>query len=268
MSSTLPTLLAGLTLLVPAQEAAPRPDPALQDGLRRVLEAATPEAQRAALDFLRANAGPAHGRLVPQVFLFLEGAQGTREAMLAGFVLDQLAVPPADAVAALVPLLASDDPARRAGLARVLSQYEDPSLERGSDFSLYRPFLEQEPAPGLVRHLYEADPDAALLALTRARVQAQAELRALLLAGHELADLRWRLLHGFLQEADLPRATAERSASLELLARHPHWWARCAVVQLAREQPGLRALLPLEALAADAHPLVRELARAALEPGR
>ena len=260
MASTLSTLLAGLTLAVLPQEAAPRPDPALQDGLRRVLQAATPEAQRAALDFLRANAGPAHARLVPQVFLFLEAARETREAMLAGFVMAELAVPPADAVAALVPMLATDDAGRRAALGRVLSEYEDPSLDRGSDFSVYRPFLEAEPPPGLVRHLYEADPDAALLALTRAQVREQAELRALLLAGHELADLRWRLLHGFLPRADLPGAAAGRAASLELLAHHPRWWARCAALQLAREEPGLRALLPLEALASDAHPLVRELA--------
>lgn len=267
MGPTIPALLASLALLVP-QDANPRPDPALQAGLRRVLDAASEAEQRAALDFLRANAGPAHARLVPQVFLFLEAARGTREAMLAGFVLAELAVPPADSVAALVPMLESDDPERRTGLAGVLTEYEKPSIDRGSDFSSYRPYLEAEPPPGLVRHLYEADPDAALLTLIRAQVRETAELRALLWAWHELADLRWKLLYGFVERGALPAAASAVAPSLETLARHPRWWARCAAAQLAREEPALRSLVPLAALREDAHPLVRALARAAAETGR
>lgn len=265
MSPTIPAWLASLTLLVPlqAQDAAPRPDPGLQDGLRRVLAAASAAEQRAALDALRANAGPAHGRLVPQVFLFLEASRDTREAMLAGFVMAELAVPPADAVAALVPLLESDDPARRAALARVLAHYENPSIDRGYDFSVYGPLLEREPPSALVRHLYETDPDAALLALSRAQVREPAELRPLLWAWHELADLRWKLAFGFLDRTQLPGAAPELAGTLDALARHPRWWARCAAAQVACEEPALRGLVPLDALARDGHPLVRALALAA-----
>lgn len=264
----IPALLATLFLLAPQaeREASLRPEPLLQDGLRRVLNAASPEEQGAALEFLRANAGARHERLVPQLFLWLEAAPDTREAMLPGWVLEELDVPAADAVAALVPWLEGEDPTRRAALARVLSQYESPALDRGADFAVYRPFLEREPSLGLVRHLFETDADAALLALTRAQVSDPAELRALLWAWHELADLRWKLRFGFLARAELPRAAPEAVEVLGGLARHARWWARCAAAQLAREEPALRELVGLDALVRDVHPLVRALALAAREP--
>ena len=264
-------VLALPALQEPAREAAPRPDAELQDGLRRLLSATTPEAQRAELDFLRAKGGTEHELLVPQLFLFSETAHDTREAMLAGVVLDQLHVPAEHVVAALVPLLEnleSKDRTRRAALARALSQYEDISIERGADFAIYRPYLEHEPPLGLVRHLFETDPDAALLALTHAQVREIPELRALLWAGHELADLRWKLRFEFVAREELPRAAPEAAESLATLARHGRWWARLAAAQLLLEEPGMRQAVSLDALARDVHPLVRELAAAAADEKR
>jgi hypothetical protein len=237
----------------------------LQAGFRAVLDAPTPEAQDAVFAALRANGGPRHERLVPQLVLLAEESRDTRTGMLPGVIVERLAIPAADVVAALVPLLASEDPARRAQLARMLAHYEDHSLERGADFSVYRPFLEGEPPAPLVRHLFAADPDAALRALVRAQVREHEELRALLWAWHELADLRWKLRFGFVAPGDLPRAAPEAAGELQALARHPRWWARLAAARFAADEPAARALVPLDALAADAHPLVREhatLARA------
>src|SRR5262245_14387984 len=154
----------------PGSSGLPSPDPALQAGLRQVLAARDPTEQRAALELLRAGAGPAHARLVPQLFLFLQEAHDTREGMLPGLVLKELAVPAGDVVGALAPLLEGADRPLRRALGRVLSQYEDRSVERGADFSVYRPMLEREPPPGLVRYLVESDPHAAFLLLARTQV--------------------------------------------------------------------------------------------------
>src|SRR6185295_12782454 len=137
----------------------PLSDPALRAGILAVRDAKSESDQRRALEALRANAGERHERLVQQLFFLSQDATDTREAMLAGFVIHALPIPPADVVRALVPLLESDDPGLRAALGNVLSEYEDRSLDRGASFTPYAAWLEREPPPGLVRHLFETDAD-------------------------------------------------------------------------------------------------------------
>ncbi len=264
-------LLTALCLVPAAQEAAraglPAPDAALQAGIRRLLSSASAEEQRAALEALRASAGVEHELLVPQLFLFSHQATDTREAMLLGFVLAELAIPPAHVIRALVPLLETADRPLRQALGNVLSEYEDRSLDRGASFTVYRPLLELDPPLGLVRHMFETDPGAALLALARAQVSDPAELRPLLWAEHELADLLWKVRFGFVARAGLPLSAPEALEQLELLARHPRWWARLYAAEIANQEPALRSAARAQQLQRDAHPLVRALAGAP-EEGR
>src|SRR6185295_10265548 len=99
----------------------PLSDPALRAGILAVRDAKSESDQRRALEALRANAGERHEPLVQQ--------------------------------------LESDDPGLRAALGNVLSEYEDRSLDRGASFTPYAAWLEREPPPGLVRHLFETDAD-------------------------------------------------------------------------------------------------------------
>jgi hypothetical protein len=261
-----------LALLVPAalpaaQQATvlPRPDPALQAAIRRVTAPTDEADQTEALAELRERAGPAHAALVPQLFLFSFAASDTREGMAMGVVLDALAVPAGDVVRALVPLLESEDPAVHAEVGNALSEYEDRSIERGADFGVYRPYLEgpeRDVPAGLVRHLFSVDPGAALRALARAQVRDPAELRALVWAEHEIADVIWKLRHGFRTGAELARTEPEALEQLALLARNRRWWARLHAVRVAADEPALAAAVPLAELVDDPHPLVREAASA------
>jgi hypothetical protein len=258
-------LLAFTARALPAAQQAtvlPRPDPALQAAIRKVTAPRDEADQASALAELRERAGPAHAALVPQLFLFSFGANDTREGMALGVVLDALAVPAGDVVRALVPLLESEDPAVRAEVGNVLSEYEDRSIERGPDFGVYRPYLEGEPPVGLVRHLFEVDPGAALLALARAQVREPTELRALVWAEHEIADVVWKLRRGFRTGAELARTEPEALEQLALLARHPRWWARLHAARTAADEPALRTAVSLDELANDPHPLVRATASA------
>lgn len=260
----------GARLATPVRQEQPslealRLDPGIQAEIRAVLEAKDLAAWRLALDTLEASAGPGHGRLVPQLFLFSRRATDTREAMFFGVVRRELRLPDEHIVRALVPLLEAPDTALRRDLGGVLSEYEGRSAERGADFSVYRPYFQVDPPLGLARHLFETDPDAALLALARARGTEPGELRGLLWAQHEVADARWKLLHGYLAPEELTRAEAGALGELAGLARHPRWWARLYAARVALEEPAMRAAARLDALVEDAHPLVRECARAAAE---
>jgi hypothetical protein len=262
LNTNLATLaLAALLQAAPAlQGTRPVPDPALQAGIERLL-AATDEAEhRAALAALEVAGGDEHERLVRELFHFGRAATDTREAMLLGVVLAELRVPAAHVVRALVPLLESDDARLRRDVGGVLSEYEDRSLDRGASFTVYRDLIAAGPTPGLARHLFETDPGAALLALAHAQVTDPAELRALLWAEHEVADLRWRLARGFLAPDVLDARAAAALRELGFLARHPRWWARLAAAEVARAEPALRAGVPLEELRRDEHALVRAAA--------
>lgn len=237
-------------------------DAALQNAIHALLDASSAEQQEHAFDSLLADAGPRHERLVRQLYLFSETSASTREGMLFGVVLERFSIPPTHVIAALVPLLEGAEAQRRAGIGGVLSQFEDRSIDRGANFDAYRPFLSGAAPSGLTRYLFETDPDAALSALVRTNGANQT--RDLLWAQHELADLRWQLNFGYLSRADLPGSAApEHLAQLEFLSRHELWWARLAAVQLVLDEPGLRSAVPLDALAQDAHPVVKELALAA-----
>lgn len=257
----LPLVVLALGLAAHAQQAEkdlmPRSDPRLQAGILGVLDAKDEVGQRRALEALRAQAGSAHERLVLQLFVLLQTATDTREAMLAGFVIQALPIPPEHVIRALVPLLESEDRALRAAVGNVLSEHEHRSLERGANFSAYRPLLAQAPPTGLVRHLFETDAGAALLELTHLEVTDSAELRALLWAEHEVTDALWKLERRYVSTAE-PEALAQ----LATLARHPRWWARLYAAEVARREPALRAAVPLEQLRRDAHPLVRAVAEA------
>ncbi len=238
-------------------ERLPRADPVVQAAIRGVLEANSVELRRSALEALRAQAGARHERLVPQLFLLLQQATDTREGMAFGVLAATLPIPPRDVIAALVPLLESEDRGLRAALGNVLAEYEDRSAERGASFTVYREFLGQGASHGLVRHLFETDPGAALLELAQLEVHDPAELRALLWAEHEVADSLWKLERGFVSVAE-PEALTELAG----LARHPRWWARLYALAVAERAPALRAGLPLAELREDEHAWVRAAAGA------
>ena len=164
-----------------------------------------------------------------------------------------------------MPLLESPDRALRQALDGVLSEYEDRSIDRGASFSIYRAFLERpegELSLGLVRHLVETDPGAALLALARAQVSDPSELRSLLWAEHEVADVLWKLRFGFVEREELASRAPEALAQLDFLSRHPRWWARLCAAEVAGLEPALRSAARMEELGRDDHPLVRDAALA------
>jgi hypothetical protein len=273
ITTRIATLLLLAAGLVSARQqttaASPALDRVLQDRIHKLLDAKSESDQRAALDRLRAEAGPAYSRLVPQLFLFSEAARDTRDAMAMGFVLRELAIEPRDVIAAMVPLLESDDPARRAAVGNVLSEYEDRSIDRGASFSAYREILEHGRPTGLVRHMLEVDPGAAFLAVLRAEVRDPAELRPLLWAWHQVTGLQWERRFGYVSDEALARGEPrEPRAQLAMLAAHPRWWARAFAARVAREEPLLLGDARASDLVSDPHPLVRELAGQALQQAR
>lgn len=266
-----------LTLPQPAQQVVPARDEALWGTVEQWLAAGSPAARRGPTEALEARLAPdTRAATIQQLFLFSAAGEDTRHGMAFGVLRQTLALADGDVVDALVPLLDADDPALRQALARTLAAFEDPSVERGPDFSVYRPRLEarrargQEYERGLVRHLFTVDAHRAfqlLLALEPRTPETFEGLRALLLAEHRVEDARWRLAFRFDTAGTLEAAPFD---ALRALAASPRACARLYAARVLVLEPALRAAVPVETLLDDADPIVRELAaeRRALEEPR
>ncbi len=243
----------------------PARDPALQSAIRSALQAGDEKELESSLDTLRRLAGPDHRDLVPQLFLFSKDATDTREAMAFGVLVAQLRIPAQHIIRPLVPLLESSDRELRREIGNVLSEFEDRSVDHGPSFSIYRPLLEAQAragqgfALGLARYLYETDPGAAFLLFLRIQVTAPEELKPLLWAEHAVGETLWKQRFGFLRPNEVEPEAVEQ---LRWLAHHPHWWARLYAAQILSRHPAFRAVVPVEELQRDPHPLVREAAAA------
>lgn len=256
-----------LALPQPAQQVVPARDEALWGTVEQWLAAGSAEARRGPTEALEARLAPeTRAATIQQLFLFSAAGEDTRHGMALGVLRQTLALADGDVVDALVPLLDADDVDLRRALARTLSAFEDPSVERGPDFTVYRARLEARRAQGeefergLVRHLFTVDAHRAfqlLLALEPRTPETFEDLRALLLAEHRVEDARWRLAFRFDTAVTLEAAPLD---ALRMLAASPRACARVYAARVLVLEPGLRAAVPAELLLEDANPIVRELA--------
>lgn len=235
---------------------------AAQATIREAL-AADESGRAAALEKLR-GAVREPAALIPQLVYFSAHASNTRDGMAAGGLLTGLQFSEREIIQALIPLLGVDDARFQKSARGILGALEGRTDERTPDFSIYRDFVEdalranQQPPEAFIRYLYEADPGQALLLMMRASgVRDPQRLKAILWAEHTVADTLWRQRFGFLQRHEaLPAALQE----IEKLAGDRDWWARLYAAAVIRQHSALRPKGALEALRADPHPLVRDLA--------
>jgi len=262
-------------------------DPKLQLLIMRALNAPSEADISKNLDLLRKLDGPNYEKLVPQLLYYSmhgtdpEGHRGVKEAMALGLIAGHLKIRKDKIVSALIPYLETEDQEVRKGLRGVLAEYEPRSPETSTDFSYYGATIEgcfrnsTELPLGLVRHMFEKDPGAALITFMRAipaRDRAttaqilsaerlgtplpdRATARQILWAEHLIADVLWKHEHKFLSpdQIDPPVAT-----ELEKASRSSHWWVRLYVAKIMRRHPGFRQPELIERLKKDAHPLVRK----------
>jgi hypothetical protein len=233
----------------------------VQTAIALRVTAASEPATRQALNELRGFAEAAPERFVRQLVHYSSHAASLPDAMAAGAVLHELAIPEHVIVHALVPLLGTTDDALDRSIRSILGGYEGRAPGRRPDFSAYRELIERavrngaEPPTALISHLYAADAGEALLTLMRAyQLRDPAELKRMLWAEHVVSDVLWKQQYGF-----LPPDQVEGGAAAELagLSSHRSWWVRLYVSEIMRQHPAFRQPKVVERLRRDAHPRVR-----------
>lgn len=236
-------------------------DATWQTAIADVADAATADDRRAALGLLDAWDDATHTTLVQQLAYYAAHARRTQQALAAGAILRELQVSDDAIIAALVPLLGTDDAALEQTVRNLLGGFEGRGPGRRPDFSAYRALIAarvaagQEPPSGLIRYLYASAPGEALLTLMRAyQLREPAELQRILWAEHVVADALWQQRNGFVnRDADTPAA----AAALADLATHDAWWVRLYVAEVMAQHAAFRQPQLVARLRSDPNPLVR-----------
>ena len=239
------------------------PDPRIQAAIERAARAESEADFAAAVDALAKLAGPSHSALVPQLVAYTLQQRDTRAAMAPAVIRARLGITDVQLVEGLLPYLATSDTQQRAQLANWLA-----GIDGGSgaprDFSVYRSVIEARraaPPLGLVRYMYESDPDAGAAVLTEIYA-APADRRSQREARRPVADA-WAAQRAARLSAE---QIAAARAALAALAKDPAWWQRLYAAVTLTEIPELPTPELIGALQVDAHPLVREIGGAAGRP--
>lgn len=212
------------------------PDAAMQQALARIATAQSNDELAAPLAVLEARGGDDFSALVPQLLYFSMRATDVRAGMTAAVVVDRLHITPAQQLRAVVPYLATPDPALQRELRNLFDQIDGGSAAEPPDFAPFAALLRDGAAPALlIAYMLETAPDQALPRLADAYV-ADAAARATLLA------------------------KARSDAEFTRLAQDKTWWVRLYVVERMRQAPRLENAALLQQLRDDPHPAVRAAA--------
>lgn len=246
------------------------PDPAIQTAIQGLILSETDDGIDEHLRVLREESGDRFSRLIPQLLYHAQRADGMRERMLPGFIIEELGIADRQLVFALIPFLGTGDADVEETVRDWLRGTEDRSPLRPSDYSHYQAFLEAEvrhgndPPRGLVGHMYESEPGLGLLTLMRSYIRYNpAETKPILWAEHLVADVLWKWKHGFL---DRGKVEPEALEALEELAQHSRWWARLYVAEIMREHPKFRTDDLIAGLVVDEDASVRAVVLSFVTP--
>ena len=174
--------------------------------------------------------------LVLQLIYFSAHTKNEREAMLPGVILEQLAVPNLIFVEVCLPLLDSNDEAVRKQASDWLSR-ADYNPKGGVDFSRYESILREKkenPPQGLIRYMYNRNPQAAVVTVSRVYGQDKSE--------SEVAA----------------KAKSGVKESVDYFSGRPEWWAHLYVAVMMEKEPYLQTPEMVKKLEQDPNPLVCE----------
>lgn len=203
---------------------------------QEILSGTTEEEVRRQLNQLQQMVGGSKSRLVEQLFCFRLNAQGMRDALLPIIIMEQVSVSKPDLVRGVMPYLNSQDMAVVKDAVEWLRAKDKDRATETYDFDHYVAVLEESARPdttGLIRYLYQRDPETALLTMARVYApDAEGEFSARLRGNPEDA--------------------------LEYCRDRPEWWAHLYVAAMMEEDPRFRTPENLARLEQDLDPLVRE----------
>lgn len=207
---------------------------------RRMFVEAETEAEGADLlqrkfEELRTDAGGTEA-LIAQLLYFKLQATDVPEAMLPAVIIGRLNIPMADLADSVLPFTDAENKRLKSEAWDWLGA-TDKAKNGGYDFSRYERILRGKPldeSKGLVLYMFNRNPDAAVLSMSRIYGDKVAE--------NEVVDI----LNG------------DPKTVLHTLLNRPEWWARLYVAEMMKQQPRLRDTVILRKLEKDENLLVKE----------
>lgn len=257
-------LLGAPTLVTPDIAA----DSEIQSALAAIEKASSVEDGRRRIDEMARMADGEPDRLIGQLLWYSSQHAGEpRARVIVGRVMKRADVSKDAAVRALVNHLDDGNAGIRRDARELLKGYEDRSATRPPDFSTYREIIAEdvragrEPRASLVELMYQSDAATALPTMVRAyQLREPGEIKPILWAEHVVSDFLWRRRFGFVAANAVDAAAVQQ---IEMMSRHPRWWARLYAAEIVRVHPELGAAGVADRLAGDGNALVRSAGLAA-----
>ncbi len=231
------------------QEVTIEPDAELQTEIDRLIKALKEEPVDEALavqqlDVLKAIGGERYELLVPQLVFYSMRGRDVYESMAFDIVVGHLEISKYYIADALRPYLGITKPQLKRQLHEALEVVEATSSGRPPDYSYYGAIIETTVREGkelprnLIHYMYESDPGAAVIRVMRSSMlRKPSEVKPILWAEHQVADVLWKWKHGFLERGVVEPEAVE---ALWDLSDHPRWWARLYVAEIMRQHPAFR----------------------------
>ncbi|MDI6774690.1 MAG: hypothetical protein QME60_04745 [Verrucomicrobiota bacterium] len=204
---------------------------------QNIFHAGTQEEFSQKLAELRDKAGGTQ-KFVLQLLYFSEHARSTRQGMLPLVLVEQMNISASDRVAAIVPLLETDDQSVLKIAYEWLEVIDFDGNAQQFKFNRYRDAIRDSGTnvpQGLVKYMYTKSPDAALSSLATVYLDRD-EAKSLI---------------------DQVRGEDDARA-VDRLSQRREWWAHLYVVAMMEKNPSLRTPELLRKLEQDPDPLVRE----------
>ena len=215
------------------------------------------------LDILKVIGGERYELLVPQLVYYSMRGEDVAEAMAFDIVVGHLKIPKYYIADALRPYLGTTKPQLKQQLREALEVVEATSSGRPPDYSHYGAIIEASVREGkelprsLIHYMYESDPGTAVIRVMRSSMLRKPnEVKPILWAEHQVADVLWKWRHGFL---DCPEVEPVATEALAKLVAHPRWWARLYVAEIMRQHPAFRTDELIAVLLADPDESVRSV---------
>ncbi len=219
--------------------------PDLNERKKLFPEGATESDLKEKLFELQSKAGGAQ-KLVGQLFHYSLHAKSTREAMLPGFIIEQLRVSKDDQIRGLLPYLESDDEHVLKKAYNWLGGIDHLGYNRSTckydfDFNQYENIIRQNKSgvpQGLVKYMYTRSSDTALLTMENVYLERDA------------AEVLQREVN-----------SKDEASLLNALSKRPEWWIQLYVAEKMEQEPKLRDLELIEQLKKSSHTIVREVVK-------
>lgn len=205
-------------------------------------------------------AGGDHAKLVPQLVYYSMHVKDWKNAMAAGFIVEQLKISKQNIALGLIPYLDTNDKALQKEMYNWLGGVDVDESTKKINFDLYKTVIcENKLAPpkGLIKYMYQKSPETALSILYDIYSDKPSEKKSIVESGQIISSDINKRYYGSVEGK--PKISKDAKERLSKLSQSKDWYVRLYVAEILRQHSEFQSQDVIERLKNDKDPLVQEV---------